>query len=120
MNLYAKLKLMEEEIKYNGEIIFKTPYGKVRNITGIDNGYIVYKRDNGKSAKLNIDLLYRDYLLLKDVGSLTADNLRNYNKKYKNGKEPCDITTFMLLMEYFFKCDFIRGKKGCSSTVIWK
>lgn len=120
MNLYVKLREMENEIKEKGEIVFKTPYGKNRAITGIDNGYICYERDKGTPDKLNIDLLYRDYLLLKDLGSLSADNLKNFNKKYKNGKEPCDITTFMLLMEYLFECTFIRGKKNAPSIITWQ
>ena len=67
MNLYAKLREMEKELQNNGKIVFKTPYGKIRSITDIDNGYIVYERDNKKTGKLNIDLLYRDYLLLKEL-----------------------------------------------------
>lgn len=119
MNFYVKLRELEKNIKEKGEIVFTTPYDRKRAITGIDNGYVCYKRDNIKTGKTDIDLLYRDYLLLKDLGSLTADNLRNFNKKYKNGHEPCDITTFMLLMEYFFNCTFIRGKKNSQSVIIW-
>ena len=120
MNLYSKLRLLEKKIEEKEEIIFETPYKKKRKIIGINNGYIVYERDNKKTGKLNIDLLYRDYLLLRDLGSLTAENLKNFNKKYKNGKEPCDVTTFMLLMEYFFQCTFVKGKKYSQSIIIWK
>ena len=119
MNLYAKLRELEDYLQKNGDLVFTTPYGKVRKITKIENGYIVYERDNGNTSKLDIDILHRDYFLLQDLGELTSKNLEIFNKRYRNGKKPCDRTTFMLLMEYFFGCEFIRGKKGSQSKIIW-
>ena len=119
MNLYAKLRELEEMIKNNGPVMFKTPYKRVRKIVAIENGYIVYERGDGQRSKMDIDILYRDYFLLQGLGVLTSDDLRAFNAHYNNGKKPCDITTFMLLMEYFYGCEFQRGRRGTPSVITW-
>ena len=119
MNLYEKLKELETTIANQGPVVFTTPYGKTRKILRIENGKVVYEHQSGRVSEFDIDLLYRDYLLLQDVGFLTADMLRAFNQKYTNGKKPCNITTFMLLMNYFYNCQYTGGKKNSPAVIIW-
>ena len=120
MNLYAKLKELEDEIKKNGAVEFETPYKKVRKIVGVNNGEVLYEHKSGRVSAFDIDVLYADYLLLKALGHLNASSIKKFNKRYKNGNKPCNVTTFMLLMEYFFGCKFIRGAKNNQSEIIWQ
>ena len=119
MNLYQKLRAMEQYLKGGNVIVFQTPYKKVRKIVAVEDGAIVYERNNGKRDKFDIDILYADYLLLKEVKVLTATDIANYNRKFKNGNKPCNTTTFMLLMEYFYGCRFESGKSGNPSIIYW-
>ncbi|MBR2376941.1 MAG: hypothetical protein IKA85_08520 [Clostridia bacterium] len=119
MTLYEKIQELEKEIELKGAIVFNTPYKKIRTILGIENGKIKYSHTTGRISEFDIDLFYRDYLLLKDLGFLTSDMIKAFNKRFKNGNKPCNATTFMLLMEKFYGCKFIRGKNGEQSIIYW-
>lgn len=109
MTLYEKIKKLEITLSNDKTLVLDKIEGQNRIIKDVRKGNIVYTHKiGGSDSYFNIDVFYKTYLILKDLGELSSNQIRNIDISYTDKRRPCNVVTFMLLMEYFFGCK-IKG-----------